>query len=81
MLLLVYPKIYPNTADSFVAVLLLPINGKVTFVGFVPLNAPLPIDVTLLGTVMLVTLTQPLNAESPILVTPSGITKSGIFQR
>jgi hypothetical protein len=37
------------------------------------LNAPSPIDVTLLGIVMAVNPVQPLNAYFPIDLTPSGI--------
>ena len=72
----VYPKMYPNTAELPVAVGLFPINGRVTFVGLVPLNAPAPIIVTLLGIIILVIVLQPLNAFAPMLVTPFGIYKS-----
>ena len=58
----VLPKMYPNTAEEPVAVLLSPTNGSVTFVGFVPLKAPLPIEVTLFGTVILAILLHLLNA-------------------
>ena len=40
---------------------------------YVPLNASLPMLVTLLGIVIEVKLVQPENAPSPMLVTPSGI--------
>ena len=77
----VLPKMYPNTAEEPVAVLLSPTNGSVTFVGFVPLKAPLPIEVTLFGTVILAILLHPLNAFDAIAVTGkssifSGITRS-----
>ena len=47
--------------------------SNVTLVKLQPLNAHLPILVTLSGMVILVKLPQPKNASSPILVTLSGI--------
>ena len=77
----VQPNTNPKTLFALPdAVFEYPMNGKVIFVGFVPLNAAPPIFVTLFGTVILVIKLQFSNALSPMLVTPSGILKSALLK-
>ena len=60
--------------------LLPPTNGiSILVKPLQPLNAELPIVVTLLGIVTLVKLLQPLNAEDPMLVAPFEIITSFKF--